>query len=62
MLQSILSTTGESFTLVNALIIMLASIVLGLVISSVYLFTHRKETNCYFCYHFTDWQQRCKSI
>ena len=44
MLQSILSTTGESFTLVNALIIMLASIVLGLVISSVYLFTHRKET------------------
>lgn len=45
MLQSILSTTGDSFTFTNALIIMLVSIVLGLVISLVYLYTHRKEGN-----------------
>lgn len=45
MLQSILSSTGDSFTFVNAIIIMFASIILGLVISSVYLFTHRKQIN-----------------
>ena len=45
MLQSILSTTGDSFTFTNALIIMLVSIVLGLAISLVYLYTHRKEGN-----------------
>lgn len=44
MLQSILSTTGESFTLINAIVVMISSIILGLVISSVYLFTHRRES------------------
>lgn len=45
MLQSILSSTGDSFTFVNAIIIMFASIILGVVISRVYLFTHRKQIN-----------------
>lgn len=43
MLQSILSTTGESFTFINALVIMGASFSLGLIISLVYLYTHRKQ-------------------
>ena len=41
MLETIISsTTGESFTLVNALIVISASILLGLVISCVYIKTH----------------------
>ena len=41
MLETIISsTTGESFTLVNALIVILASILLGVVISFVYIKTH----------------------
>lgn len=43
MLDTIIkSTTGESFTLSNTLIILATSIVLGLVISLVYIATHKK--------------------
>ena len=44
MLETIItSTNGESFTLLNALIIIGSSIVLGLIISLAYMRTHRKE-------------------
>lgn len=44
MLETIISsTTGESFTLTNALIVILASIFLGLVISFVYIKTNKKN-------------------
>ena len=44
MLETILSqTAGESLTLVNTVIIIAASIILGLVISMVYIKTHKKE-------------------
>ena len=44
MLQTIISsTTGESFTLVNTLSIILSSIILGLVISLVYIKTNKKN-------------------
>ena len=43
MLETIISTTtGESFTLTNALIVIFASILLGLAISIVYLKTIQK--------------------
>ena len=46
MLETIISsTTGESFTLVNALIVIFASILLGLVISCVYMKTNKKNNN-----------------
>lgn len=44
MLESIItSTTGESFTLTNTLIIIASAIVLGIVISLAYLKTHKKD-------------------
>lgn len=44
MLDTIItSTTGESFTLVNTLLVIFASIVLGFGISAAYLHTHKKE-------------------
>ena len=44
MLETIIaSTNGESFTLVNALIVIGASILLGFVISLVYMYTHKKD-------------------
>ena len=44
MLDTIIkSTTGESFTLSNTLIILATSIVLGLAISVVYMLTHKKK-------------------
>lgn len=44
MLETIISsTTGESFTLVNALLIIISSIILGLVISLAYMKTHKRE-------------------
>lgn len=44
MLETIISsTTGESFTLVNALIVIGAAIILGFVISCAYMYTHKKE-------------------
>ena len=44
MLESIItSTTGESFTLTNTLIIITSSILLGIVISLAYLKTHKKD-------------------
>ena len=44
MLQTIISsTTGESFTLVNTLSIIISSIILGLVISLVYIKTNKKN-------------------
>ena len=44
MLETILtSTTGESFTLTNALIIISAAIILGIVISLAYVKTHKKD-------------------
>ena len=44
MLESIItSTSGESFTLANTLIIILSSVILGLFISFVYILTHKKE-------------------
>lgn len=44
MLETIISsTTGESFTLVNALLVIGVSIFLGFVISLVYMYTHKKE-------------------
>ncbi len=43
MLETIISTTtGESFTLSNSLIVILSSIVLGFVISFLYMRTHKK--------------------
>lgn len=44
MLETIISSTnGESFTLANALIVIFSSIILGLIISMVYIQTHKKE-------------------
>lgn len=44
MLETIISTTtGESFTLTNALIVILSSIILGLVISLAYMKTNKKN-------------------
>ena len=44
MLETIISSVnGESFTLNNTLIIIGVSIILGLIISLVYMFTHKKE-------------------
>ena len=44
MLETIISsTTGESFTLVNALIVIFASILLGVGISCVYIKTNSKQ-------------------
>ena len=44
MLETIISsTTGESFTLVNTLIVIVSSILLGLVISLSYIKTHKKD-------------------
>ncbi len=44
MLETIISSTnGEAFTLANALIVVGASIILGLVISLAYMRTHKKE-------------------
>lgn len=43
MLDTIIkSTTGESFTLTNTLIILAATIIFGIVTSIVYMYTHRK--------------------
>jgi len=39
----ITSTTGESFTLINTLTIIISSIILGLVISLVYIKTNKKN-------------------
>lgn len=45
MLETIISsTTGESFTLANTLIILFASIILGLIISLVYIKNNEKNT------------------
>ena len=38
----ILSTNGESFTLINALLVIMSSIILGLIISLVYIKTNTK--------------------
>ena len=44
MLETIISsTTGESFTLVNALLVIGSSILLGFVISLAYMYTHKRE-------------------
>ena len=44
MLETIIaSTNGESFTLINALIVIGASILLGFVISLAYMYTHKKD-------------------
>ena len=44
MLETIIaSTSGESFTLQNALIVIFASILLGLLISCVYMQTNKKH-------------------
>ena len=44
MLETIISTTsGESFTLINSLIVMITSTILGLMISVSYMQTHKKE-------------------
>lgn len=44
MLETIIaSTNGESFTLINALIVIGASILLGFVISLAYIYTHKKD-------------------
>ena len=44
MLETIIaSTTGESFTLTNALIVIASSIILGLIVSTVYMKTHEKS-------------------
>lgn len=44
MLETIISsTTGESFTLTNALLVIVSSILLGLVISLVYMKTNKKS-------------------
>ena len=44
MLETIIaSTSGESFTLQNALIVIFASILLGLIISCVYMQTNKKN-------------------
>ena len=44
MLETIISsTTGESFTLANALLVIGSSIILALLISLAYMYTHKKE-------------------
>lgn len=43
MLNTILTTTGESFTLVNALMVLATSIILGIIISLSYMHTNRKD-------------------
>ena len=44
MLETIItSTTGESFTLFNALLIISSSIILGLIISLAYIRTHKRD-------------------
>ena len=44
MLETIISsTTGESFTLTNTLLVIVSSIVLGLAISLVYMKTNKKR-------------------
>ena len=44
MLETIIaSTTGESFTLTNALLVIVSSIILGLAISLVYMKTNKKS-------------------
>ena len=44
MLETIISsTTGESFTLTNAIIVIMASIILGTIISFVYMKTNKKN-------------------
>lgn len=44
MLETIISSTnGESFTLINALMVVATSIVLGIIISLAYMYTHKKE-------------------
>lgn len=44
MLETIISsTTGESFTLLNAILVIGSAIILGLVISLVYMKTHKKD-------------------
>ena len=44
MLETIISsTTGESFTLTNTLIVLVSSISLGLVISLAYMKTNKKN-------------------
>lgn len=44
MLETIISsTTGESFTLANALLVIGSSIILGLLISLAYMYTNKKE-------------------
>lgn len=44
MLETIISTTtGESFTLQNSLIVILSSIILGFIISFLYMKTHKKN-------------------
>lgn len=44
MLESIITTTsGESFTLTNAVIVLVTSIILGLIISLSYMYTNNKD-------------------
>lgn len=44
MLETIIkSTNGESFTLCNALIVICTAIILGVIISLAYMYTHKKE-------------------
>lgn len=44
MLDTIIqSTTGESFTLTNTILVLVSSIILGIVISLIYIKTHKKE-------------------
>ncbi|SFU58691.1 hypothetical protein SAMN04487886_106617 [Clostridium sp. DSM 8431] len=44
MLETIISsTTGESFTLINAVLVIFSSIILGIVISLAYINTHKTE-------------------
>ena len=44
MLETIIATTtGESFTFVNALIVIFASIFLGIITSCVYMYTNAKR-------------------
>lgn len=45
MLDTIIkTTTGESFTLENSLIVIFSAIILGLLISLIYMFTHKKTS------------------
>ena len=43
MLESILSSTGDTITLSNVIIILIAAIILGIAISLVYIQTHKKQ-------------------